>query len=198
MSFKNCQRKKLINAFADEKQRSYMEQQLPPAARGGDVPQSWAPFTSLTLHTSAGRTRRRRQTDTSNTAQSLHSENNSYTSVPLSSLQKRGEDLQKHVALRTEFNKTSKQNPLEQNARTGMQTEFNQPFFFSLTSSTYKVFFFRVTVSKHKSVSCTKIKGEYNVTLSSTKHWFTSEDWGIPPHQSLNPDSIIQRVSQGN
>lgn len=86
-------------------------------------------FTSLTLHTSAGRTRRRGQTYTSNTAESLHSEINSYTSVPLSSPQKVGEALQKHVALRTELN-TGKQNPLEQNRCTGMQTEFNQSFFF--------------------------------------------------------------------
>ncbi|TNN01861.1 hypothetical protein fugu_011243 [Takifugu bimaculatus] len=51
------------------------------------------------LHTSAGRTRRRRQTDTSNTAQSLRSEINRYTPVPLSSLQKQGG----HMALRTEL-----------------------------------------------------------------------------------------------
>lgn len=93
-----------MNAFTDEKQRSYVEQQLPPAAGGGGAPQGWVPLTSLTIHTSAGRTRRRGQTDTSNTAQSLRSEINSYTSVPLCSLQKRGKDLQKHVALCTEFN----------------------------------------------------------------------------------------------
>lgn len=77
------------------------------------------------LHTSAGRTRRRRQTDTSNTAQSLHSEINRYTPVPLNSLQKQGG----HMALRTEL-LTRKQNPLEQNTCTGMQAEVNQPFFF--------------------------------------------------------------------
>lgn len=83
----------------------------------------------MTLHTSAGQTRRRGQTDTSNTAQSLHSEINSYTLVPLRSLQKRGEDLQKRGTAHG-IQHASKQNPLEQNTCTGMQTELNQPFFY--------------------------------------------------------------------
>lgn len=56
MSFKNCRgkkKKKLMNAFTDEKQRSYIEQQLPPAAGSGGAPRGEAPFNLLTLHTSA-------------------------------------------------------------------------------------------------------------------------------------------------
>lgn len=107
-----------MNAFTDEKQRSYIEQQLPPAAGSGGAPRGEAPFNLLTSHISQAEQGARGQTERSNTAQSLHSETHSYTSVPLRSLQKQGERLQKtkkHVALRTEFNTQVNKNPLEQN-----------------------------------------------------------------------------------
>lgn len=91
-----------MSAFTDEKRRGYAEQQLPPAAGSGGAPAPQSPAP----HTSARRARRRRHTDTSNTAQSLHSEISGYT--PPRSLQKQGGHMAQNYSQvnKTLWNKT--------------------------------------------------------------------------------------------
>lgn len=192
--------KKLIYAFTERKQRSYVEQQLPPAAESGGAPaRGWRLLlkaehrpprwpSHISRPYKAQKTDRYKQYCTifAFRDQQIHTSTAEFSS-----------EKGRTYGTVHRITHTSKQNPLEQNTCTGMQAEVNQPFFFNVTNIIQGVFFFRVTVSEHKLVSCTKIT--MNNTMSHCPQQNIGLLWGLGNFSpSLTQDSIIQDVSQGN
>lgn len=136
--------KKLIYAFTDEKQRSYVEQQLPPAAGSGGAPaRGWRLLlkaehrpprwpSHISRPYKAQKTDRYKQYCTifAFRDQQIHTSTAEFSS-----------ETGRTYGTAHRITHTSKQNPLEQNTCTGMQAEVNQPFFFLTSPTLYKVFF---------------------------------------------------------
>lgn len=111
-----------MSAFTDEKRRGYAEQQLPPAAGSGGAPAPQSSASHISPPGKAQKTHRYKQYCTifAFGDQRIHA-----AEVSSETGRTYGTELL-----------TSKQNPLEQNTCTGMQTELNQPFcfvFFNVT-----------------------------------------------------------------
>ena len=167
-------------------------------------------------------TRQRGQINMSDTAQSRLLKINGYRSIPINPLQKKKKKkkrpffflnivrISKRMALLTRIIHTSKQNLWNKNTCTEMEKKkkLKQPFFsFRITNFIQFCFFFRVTVSKHKSVYCAKKTNKKKVNHTMTRcprninktlvqYWGLGGGCSSPPPP--RPLPIIQEVSQGN